>query len=1743
MDDDKSTGVKGRESNVSIMIYPQPTLTDIEFDTEGNMILGFADRSGFQWGSYNYGTDTGSDQLYDSMLGGDILRVKRESDGSYTPEYPRYVGPYTDDSTEFFTGEEYAPSVRGGHYETSQGGLAVLAGSDEVVLTAMDPTGWNKGGFLWLSTQNGSKKREVDLFYGHLEEGLYGKSTSMGDVELLTDPAPVEIGNRVWFDRDADGVQDPGEAGIAGVTVQLLDAGGNVIAEVQTDSDGEYIFSNDPSKSDSTGRKYNITALIADNNYTVRIPEVTGSKKQSALSSYILTQANTGAGSDPNLNDSDGLLNTTHADAAVLASDLPLSGANNHSFDFGFTAPVSLGSLVWYDSNNNGIQDDGEEGIEGVSVSLLDARGNPVLDGNGDPIRTTTDENGTYYFGDLREGNYTVELNLSSLAEPYFPATPQNPDVNDNNPEDSNILYSDDLNRIYRSGVVELTVGAEPEGSDETSARPNSGDDRDDDDDASGNMTVDFGFVTRDFGDAPDSYGTTLANNGPSHVIVDGLNLGFLGVESDPDGVPSVGADEDDKEMSISDVIIPVVDSSGNLSYAMTNNIWHKNDTGTDAYFVAYIDFNGDGDFDDEGERSETITVPDSWAPIVPTFNNIRQINVGTTYARLRFSTDRAAVESPTGPAPDGEVEDYTVQIVPAVRLKKEIPSNTSDTFDLNITNEKDEQLDFEDAQDGDATGYIAVVNNDAGNDIAEINVTESYNGTETYLSDLVCTDANGKVIYSLDPAAVLDASNPTHTEIISFEINDTSLNANTITCSYVNTLKEKSVVTKSVSINDGTDFNYTVRINGGSPTAFLLDGDLNASSGDNDGIYYAYNGIDITQDSEVNITEYAKEGWAIGGVNCAIEGNALSADEMGISGVSFPLIGEDLSVVFDIDAADNFTCNFQNVKLSSLGSLVWIDSDKDGTQESGEPGVEGALVTLLDNDGKAILDQNGDPVTTRTDADGLYYFNDLIPGTYRVSVTFDSATQTPTGVTDIHAVLPTPVQNSNANDDNNSDSNVDTGTIDANQSDQTWYSAPIVLDGNESTGEKQADGSDDQPGQSGRDDDSGNMTLDLGFFEPRVSIGSLVWEDSNDNGVQDPDEKGIEGVTVVLLDEDNNTLASTTTDENGSYYFGDLPEGAYRVEVNMSSHPYHIPSSVQNDSDDDDSDDDSNIAYRDDANRIYRSGLFTLSNDGEPEGEDSPIAGSGDEADSADDNNGNMTVDFGFYLPRMSIGSVVWADINDNGVQEADEQGIANAVVTLLDAQGNPVQNDVDGNAISPVTTGANGSYYFGNLPEGEYYVQVDMSNNPQYLPSDIQNAQDDNDTDNDSNIASGDDANHLYRSGRFTLSYGQEPTLESSPLPDSGETADAADDANGNMTVDFGFYIPSVSIGSLVWEDRNQNGLQDVGEAPLEGALLTLLDEQGNEVTQDVYGRPIEEINTSETGGTYYFGYLPEGKYTIKVTPPAGYTGKADPASSDDQNAEDNNLKTEQNGAYLSPLIELTLGGEPTGSDEESYVNGAGDDQDDRWDSNGDMTVDFGFYKPSVSIGSVVWYDENNNRLQDANESFLENAIVTLLDASGNEVTEDVYGEGISEINTYDTGGTYYFGNLPAGDYIVKVTPPAGYVGDADPASADDQNPDDNNLKIAQSDGSYLSPVISLQVGDEPTGADENSTLPFSGDDQDDPTDANGDMTVDFGFHDPVPSDRWSGVIVTITVSKMTVRAGLPERPSHCSMVMEMK
>jgi hypothetical protein len=114
-----------------------------------------------------------------------------------------------------------------------------------------------------------------------------------------------------------------------------------------------------------------------------------------------------------------------------------------------------------------------------------------------------------------------------------------------------------------------------------------------------------------------------------------------------------------------------------------------------------------------------------------------------------------------------------------------------------------------------------------------------------------------------------------------------------------------------------------------------------------------------------------------------------------------------------------------------TIGDFVWVDLDKDGLQDAGEPGIPGVTVNLF---------KGGLIGTTVTDANGLYLFSDLCAGDYAVAVdqtTVPAGLTTTTcsnqaGVGDNSNCSPSPV---NLPTDNSNDLTIDFG----------YVSAPII--------------------------------------------------------------------------------------------------------------------------------------------------------------------------------------------------------------------------------------------------------------------------------------------------------------------------------------------------------------------------------------------------------------------------------------------------------------------------------------------------------------------------------------------------------------------------------------------------------------------------------------------------------------------------------------------------------------------------
>ncbi len=369
----------------------------------------------------------------------------------------------------------------------------------------------------------------------------------------------------------------------------------------------------------------------------------------------------------------------------------------------------------------------------------------------------------------------------------------------------------------------------------------------------------------------------------------------------------------------------------------------------------------------------------------------------------------------------------------------------------------------------------------------------------------------------------------------------------------------------------------------------------------------------------------------------------------------------------------------------------------------------------------------------------------------------------------------------------------------------------------------------------------NGNGTVRLQASEPRkvgiiipapfVSIGDYVWYDANYNGKQDPGELPAKGVKVTLKDAGGNVVGTTTTDNDGYYWFQNLTEKAqYSLEFEK---PAGYNWTSQNSGSDDKVDSD-----------VDAAGKITFNAPAWVQGVSKNLGGH----DKADD----PTLDAGLIvpIPQVSVGDYVWKDVNHNGIQDSGEPGIPGVVLTIKDETGASV-TDVLGKPVGPATTDATGHYLFPLLPVGHTYtVTIDQA-------------------------------------ASATVLAGLAPTLAeqgaNNAVDSSTGTATSVKlttDGQSDLTLDFGFYDAPVSIGDYVWWDVNRNGQQDTGEAPVAGVTVNLI--KDNKVVK---------TTTTDANGYYAFGDLASSTaYTVEFVKPTGssFTTQKTGAKESDSNPD---------------------------------------------------------------------------------------------------------------------------------------------------------------------------------------------------------------------------------------------------------------
>ena len=213
-----------------------------------------------------------------------------------------------------------------------------------------------------------------------------------------TDSATFTVGGTIagtiFNDADASWTFGTGDdKPFEGVTLRLLDADGNPLKDdsgaditTKTDADGNYLFNRLPLGS------YKVEVVPGD-------AKVDGSDVN--LSDYKQTYGY-GSSTDRTQVGQGKLVTPT-------AIELTAAAPKVTKVDFGFVKPASVGDYVWFDANKDGIQDADEPALPGITATIVDASGNPVVDLDGNPVAAvSTDAAGKYLFANLLPGDYKI---------------------------------------------------------------------------------------------------------------------------------------------------------------------------------------------------------------------------------------------------------------------------------------------------------------------------------------------------------------------------------------------------------------------------------------------------------------------------------------------------------------------------------------------------------------------------------------------------------------------------------------------------------------------------------------------------------------------------------------------------------------------------------------------------------------------------------------------------------------------------------------------------------------------------------------------------------------------------------------------------------------------------------------------------------------------------------------------------------------------------------------------------------------------------------------------------------------------------------------------------------------------------------------------------------------------------------------------------------------------------------------
>ncbi len=361
--------------------------------------------------------------------------------------------------------------------------------------------------------------------------------------------------------------------------------------------------------------------------------------------------------------------------------------------------------------------------------------------------------------------------------------------------------------------------------------------------------------------------------------------------------------------------------------------------------------------------------------------------------------------------------------------------------------------------------------------------------------------------------------------------------------------------------------------------------------------------------------------------------------------------------------------------------------------------------------------------------------------------------------------------------------------------------------------------------------------TAPFGYYK-QSTISGTAWFDSDGDDLLTVGEPGMEGLTVTLEGSGGSTQTAIT-DANGAYSFSGVdPTGLGGVKVTPQDSGGSLSAIEPNGLGGGDAS--YRLCFSLPADFAYvGKGAALLTDDNSDVNPSGPDAGCTDSF-TLGSNTTLSTLDAG-YVGALTIGDLVWADLNGDGLQTTGEPGLAGATVTVAISTTGGLINSSDPtitlSTTSTASLGLAANYQLAGVPPGSGWRVLSVAPPFGYLPS--------------------------------ATNQGSDDALDSDP---SGAYPVALPPAVANL--DFGFY-QATSVGDLVWLDLNDNSSYDAAsERGVPGVRVDLL-KDGSQVATQI---------TAASGqvGSYGFVDITPGTYSLRFTAPAGYVFANDGAGS---------------------------------------------------------------------------------------------------------------------------------------------------------------------------------------------------------------------------------------------------------------------